>query len=232
MRPLRNGRGTFDVVLENVVRPRRPAADLGPGQPGRLERRGVPPPARPPRRPRAGGRVTVYPGQIVALPGPGGRAERELPSTLLHPPGVRRGRARVPRRGVRTRVWRRPSCRRRSGRRARPSGPTSSSSARVASSTSATTPSATHEVIGHLRSWQDPNDRVLKWLRYDPFADEGCRSCIALPTCMGGCAHNQMTDPRRLEVLDVPADPSRQVEEYADAAEAGEATGPRHACCR
>jgi uncharacterized protein len=48
------------------------------------------------------------------------------------------------------------------------------------------------EVIGHVRSWRDPNDRILKWLTYDPFADEECRSCIALPICMGGCAHHSM----------------------------------------
>ena len=86
------------------------------------------------------------------------------------------------------------------------------------------------EVIGHLRSWRDPNDRVLKWLRYDPFTDEGCRSCIALPTCMGGCAHHAMLDRAGDSKCSTFRTTYReQVEEYAAAAEAGEATGLRHA---
>ena len=84
------------------------------------------------------------------------------------------------------------------------------------------------EVVGHLRSWQDPNDRVLKWLRYDPFADEDCRSCIALPTCMGGCAHNQMTDPGDSKCSTFRLTHRRQVEEYAAAAEAGTLATPVH----
>jgi uncharacterized protein len=84
------------------------------------------------------------------------------------------------------------------------------------------------EVIGHLRSWQDPNDRALKWLRYDPFADEDCRSCIALPTCMGGCAHNQMAEPGDSKCSTFRLTHRRQVEEYAAAAEAGTLTKPTH----
>jgi radical SAM protein with 4Fe4S-binding SPASM domain len=34
------------------------------------------------------------------------------------------------------------------------------------------------------------------WIRYDPFADAECLGCIALPVCMGGCAHHAM-DPRQ-----------------------------------
>ena len=84
-------------------------------------------------------------------------------------------------------------------------------------------------LIGHMRSWRDPNDRVLKWLHYDPFADAGCRSCIALPTCMGGCAHNEMTDPGDAKCSTFRLTHRRQVEEYADAAEAGRPTaGARH----
>jgi uncharacterized protein len=48
------------------------------------------------------------------------------------------------------------------------------------------------EVIGNLSSWPDTDNRLLKWLTYDPFTDEDCRSCPVLPTCMGGCAHNAM----------------------------------------
>ena len=48
------------------------------------------------------------------------------------------------------------------------------------------------EVIGHITDYKNTNGRLQKWLKYDPFADEDCRSCIALPVCMGGCAHHGM----------------------------------------
>ncbi|XVU22825.1 radical SAM protein [Actinoplanes sp. CA-054009] len=48
------------------------------------------------------------------------------------------------------------------------------------------------EVIGNLRDWPKENDRLSKWLTYDPFNDPDCRSCIALPVCMGGCAYHSM----------------------------------------
>jgi uncharacterized protein len=48
------------------------------------------------------------------------------------------------------------------------------------------------EVIGHIRDYRDLNGRLARWLRYDPFADAECRGCIALPVCMGGCAHHAM----------------------------------------
>lgn len=86
------------------------------------------------------------------------------------------------------------------------------------------------EVVGHLRSWHDPNDRVLKWLRYDPFTDEGCRRCIALPTCMGGCAHHAFagtSGDAKCSTFRITH--RRQVEEYVAAAEAaGVAPGLGH----
>jgi uncharacterized protein len=48
------------------------------------------------------------------------------------------------------------------------------------------------EVIGHIRDYQNPSSRLQKWLKYDPFADAECKSCIALPVCMGGCAQHAM----------------------------------------
>ena len=48
------------------------------------------------------------------------------------------------------------------------------------------------DVIGHITDYQNPNARLRKWLAYDPFSDDECRSCIALPVCMGGCAHHAM----------------------------------------
>ncbi len=39
-------------------------------------------------------------------------------------------------------------------------------------------------------------DRIAPWLGYDPFADDDCLSCIALPGCMGGCAHHDFHGSR------------------------------------
>jgi uncharacterized protein len=50
------------------------------------------------------------------------------------------------------------------------------------------------EVIGNLLTWPRTGDRLLRWLTYEPFDDDECRSCPALPVCMGGCAHHAM-DP-------------------------------------
>ncbi|MBO3742247.1 radical SAM/SPASM domain-containing protein [Actinoplanes flavus] len=51
------------------------------------------------------------------------------------------------------------------------------------------------EVVGNLLTWPRAGDRLLRWLTYEPFDDEECRSCPALPVCMGGCAYHAM-DPR------------------------------------
>jgi uncharacterized protein len=48
------------------------------------------------------------------------------------------------------------------------------------------------DVIGNIRDYKTSNGRLQKWLKYDPFADAECRSCIAPPVCMGGCAHHGM----------------------------------------
>jgi uncharacterized protein len=50
------------------------------------------------------------------------------------------------------------------------------------------------ETIGNVSDWRNQNTRVAKWRDFDPFADSECRNCIALPVCMGGCAHHAM-DP-------------------------------------
>jgi uncharacterized protein len=47
-------------------------------------------------------------------------------------------------------------------------------------------------VIGNIRDYQNLNGRLRRWLSYDPFKNDECRSCIALPVCMGGCAHHGM----------------------------------------
>jgi uncharacterized protein len=85
------------------------------------------------------------------------------------------------------------------------------------------------EVIGHLRSWRDPNDRLLKWLSYDPFHDDECSSCVALPVCMGGCAHHAMDaklhDSRCSTFRKTHV---QQVETYVTAAESAGTSGSHH----
>lgn len=46
------------------------------------------------------------------------------------------------------------------------------------------------EIIGHIQEIGSMNSRLAKWLKYDPFTNEECVSCVALPVCMGGCAHH------------------------------------------
>ena len=48
------------------------------------------------------------------------------------------------------------------------------------------------EVTGNIREYDQPNGRLQKWLKYDPFSNAECCDCIALPVCMGGCAHHAM----------------------------------------
>jgi uncharacterized protein len=226
MRPLRNGRGTFDVILDNLVA----CADLLPISIrvnldasnaseylrllDLLVEHGL------------AGRVTVYPGRIVAYPDQAGAPSESYRAHCFTMPEF----AEVEREFLAAAYER---------DLAKPALPGPTSTPCTAVRTNELVVGArgelykcvdsvgnSHEVIGHLRSWQDPNDRVLKWLRYDPFADEGCRACIALPTCMGGCAHNQMTDPGDSKCSTFRRTHRRQVEEYAAAEMAG-ASGSR-----
>lgn len=48
------------------------------------------------------------------------------------------------------------------------------------------------DVIGTIFDYTNTNGRMQKWLKHDPFSDPECQSCIALPVCMGGCAHHGM----------------------------------------
>ena len=50
------------------------------------------------------------------------------------------------------------------------------------------------DVVGNIRHYNEADGRLARWLKYDPFSDDECKSCIALPVCMGGCAHHAM-DP-------------------------------------
>jgi uncharacterized protein len=230
MRPLVSGRPTFDVILDNIER----AADILPisvrvnldtsnsaeaeSLLDLLAERGL------------GGRISVYPGRIVALDdGVGAPSETYAPSCFTVPEFAR--------------VERTFLARARELGLAHADLPQPVGSPCTAVRANELVVGARgelykcwdsvgnqREVIGHLRSWRDPNDRVLKWLRYDPFADEGCRACIALPTCMGGCAHHAMLDRTGDSKCSTFRTTYReQVEEFAAAAEAGEVTGLRHA---
>jgi uncharacterized protein len=228
MRPLRNGRGTFDVVLDNVVacagllpitvRVNLDAsnADASVGLLDVLVERGL------------AGRVSVHPERVVAYPDQAGAPSETYGSrcfTLPEFAEVERGfLAAAYQRGL-----------------AEPALPQPVGTPCTAVRVNELIVGArgelykcfdsvgdAREVVGHLRSWQDPNDRVLKWLRYDPFADAGCRSCIALPSCMGGCAHHEMTEPGDSKCSTFRLTHRRQVEEYAAAAEAGTLLHPAH----
>jgi uncharacterized protein len=48
------------------------------------------------------------------------------------------------------------------------------------------------ESTGHIADRHQPNSRWARWISYDPFTDQECRECVALPVCMGGCAHHGM----------------------------------------
>jgi uncharacterized protein len=230
MRPLRNGRPTFDVILDNIeqsasVLPISIRVNLDTANADRadallelLADRGL------------GGRVTVHPGQIVAYDeGIGAPSETYRPACF----GL----------GEFARVERAFLARARELGLAAPGLPQPIGSPCTAVRANELVVGSRgelykcwdsvgnhREVIGHLRSWRDPNDRVLKWLRYDPFTDEGCRGCIALPTCMGGCAHHAMNDRAGDSKCSTFRTTYReQVAEFAAAAEAADATGLRHA---
>ena len=230
MRPLKSGRPTFDVILDNIER----AADVLPiavrvnldatnvsaadSLLDLLAARGL------------GGRISVYPGQIVAYDeGIGAPSESYRPACLTLPEFAAVERtflARARQLGF--------------GSAELPQPVTTPCTAVRANELVVGAGGELYkcwdsvgnqqEVIGHLSSWRDPNDRVLKWLRYDPFTDEACRSCIALPTCMGGCAHHAMLDAAGDSKCSTFRTTYRdQVAEFAAAAEAADATGLRHA---
>jgi uncharacterized protein len=229
MRPLRNGRGTFEVILDNVVA----CADLLPISIrvnldtsnthayvqllDQLVDRGL------------SGRVSVTPGRIVAYDeGIGAPSESYRSGCYTLPEFARVEReflaeARV--RGLAS---------------ADLPAPVSTPCTAVRANDLVVGARGElyrcwdsvgnhQEVVGHLRSWRDPDDRALKWLRYDPFTDEGCRSCVALPGCMGGCAHLQMTDPGDSKCSTFRLSYREQIDAYAATAEAAGAAGLRHA---
>jgi uncharacterized protein len=80
------------------------------------------------------------------------------------------------------------------------------------------------EEIGTIWDYSESNGRLQRWLKYDPFSDPECRSCVALPVCMGGCAHHAMD----LLQHENRCDPFRhtyreQIEAFVEVAEPGQA---------
>src|SRR3954452_10025616 len=230
MRPLRNGRGTFEVILDNVVAcadliPISIRVNLDTANTGQYERlldqlveRGL------------AGRISVHPGRLVAYDeGIGAPSESYRPQCFTLPQfaDVERGfLAAARQRGLASAHLPQPV--------ATPCTAVNVNELVVGANGELykcwDSVGNAHEVIGLLRSWHDQNDRVLKWLRYDPFTDDGCRSCIALPSCMGGCAHHARLDPGGDSKCSTFRTTYReQVEEYAAAAEAGETPGLQHA---
>jgi uncharacterized protein len=224
MRPLRNGKGTFDVILDNVmacadVLPISIRVNLDTANASAYESlidqlvdRGL------------AGRVTVHPGRLVAYDeGIGAPSESYRPTCFTLPEFAtveREFLAYARSRGLASADLPQPVS-------------TPCTAVRVNELVVGANGElykcwdsvGNHqEVVGHLRSCNDPDDRAFKWLRYDPFTDEGCRSCIALPTCMGGCAHHQMTNPGDSKCSTFRLTYRQQVEEYAASAEAGGVT--------
>jgi uncharacterized protein len=53
------------------------------------------------------------------------------------------------------------------------------------------------QAIGTISDYRTTNSRLQKWLEYHPADDPHCSTCIAMPVCMGGCAHHDFhTDDR------------------------------------
>ncbi len=50
-----------------------------------------------------------------------------------------------------------------------------------------------YEICGDIRDYNNLNGRLHKWLNYNPFTNSECSTCVALPVCMGGCAHHAMS---------------------------------------
>lgn len=191
-RPLAGGRGTFATILDNVVA----AADLLD-----ISIRVNLDAANADRFPEllrilssAGlaGRVAVHPGQVVAP-----AANPEAPSALVHESCLTRpGFAAIEQRflemaadlGFATADLPRPvgaPC-----TAVRDNELVVGSRGEIYKCTETVGNPA--EVVGNLLDWPRAGDRLMKWLTYDPFADAECRSCPALPVCMGGCAFHAM----------------------------------------
>ena len=50
-----------------------------------------------------------------------------------------------------------------------------------------------NDICGDIRDYKKQNSRLQKWMQFDPFSNSECTTCIALPVCMGGCAHHALS---------------------------------------
>jgi len=49
------------------------------------------------------------------------------------------------------------------------------------------------KTVGDIRNYRELDEQaILPWLLFNPTEDPQCSSCIALPSCMGGCLHHTL----------------------------------------
>ncbi len=56
-----------------------------------------------------------------------------------------------------------------------------------------------NEAVGKIGESPNMNAVLLKWLSWDPFEDRECRDCKFLPICMGGCPYLLRTQERNCD---------------------------------
>ncbi len=71
------------------------------------------------------------------------------------------------------------------------------------------------QVIGTVFDYRTTNAELHKWFRYHPADDPQCSTCIAMPVCMGGCAHHDFhTDDREARCGSFRHNHAERVTEY------------------
>jgi uncharacterized protein len=53
------------------------------------------------------------------------------------------------------------------------------------------------QIVGSVFDLAQADSAHTPYGAYDPFSDAECRECIALPVCMGGCAHHALEPGQR-----------------------------------
>lgn len=46
------------------------------------------------------------------------------------------------------------------------------------------------QALGSVFDYSVTNEKLAQWIEYHPADDPQCSSCVAMPVCMGGCAHH------------------------------------------
>ncbi|MCB0998995.1 MAG: radical SAM protein [Acidimicrobiales bacterium] len=68
--------------------------------------------------------------------------------------------------------------------------------------------------IGTVFDYRTTNQELDRWLAYHPLDDAQCSSCMALPVCMGGCAHHDFhSDDREAKCGSFRTNHQRRVDE-------------------